>query len=180
MPKQMRQLIERGHDSAEMAAGRPLPSPTAEDGLTYSLKQIVASNAVRADIRNTIAEAAARIERDAQEIARLTRLDALNVRDGNFLDSMWCCKVCDGEIPDGHTDECYIWKLEKRHRDFIANEYNAALRRAEALHTALRENSIRGVLNGWRCFRCKAPSWNAYEPERHIEGCLASPAETKE
>lgn len=48
-------------------------------------------------------------------------------RNGCFLDKMWCCKVCDGEIPDGHTDNCDIWKLEKKHRDFLANEYNAVL-----------------------------------------------------
>jgi hypothetical protein len=34
-------------------------------------------------------------------------------RNGNFLDSNWCCKVCDGEIPYGHTHDCDIWKLEK-------------------------------------------------------------------
>jgi len=34
-------------------------------------------------------------------------------RNGCFLDKMWCCKVCDGEIPDGHTSNCDIWKLEK-------------------------------------------------------------------
>lgn len=34
-------------------------------------------------------------------------------RDGNFLDKLGACKVCDGEIPYGHTDYCDIWKLEK-------------------------------------------------------------------
>lgn len=48
-------------------------------------------------------------------------------RNGSFLDSMWCCKVCDGDIPDGHTNNCDIWKLEKKHRDFLANEYNTVL-----------------------------------------------------
>lgn len=33
-------------------------------------------------------------------------------RNGCFLDKMGCCKVCDGEIPDGHTDYCDIWKME--------------------------------------------------------------------
>jgi hypothetical protein len=56
-------------------------------------------------------------------------------RNGSFLDSMWCCKVCDGEIPDGHTDNCDIWKLEKKHRDFIANEYNTVLRERDNLAT---------------------------------------------
>lgn len=58
-------------------------------------------------------------------------------RNGSFLDSMWCCKVCDGEIPDGHTDSCYIWQLEKKHRDFIANEYNTALTKRDELQRDL-------------------------------------------
>jgi len=35
------------------------------------------------------------------------------VRDGNWLDDDGCCKVCDGEIPHGHTDNCDIYKLER-------------------------------------------------------------------
>ena len=54
-------------------------------------------------------------------------------RNGCFLDEMWCCKVCDGEIPDGHTPDCDIWKLEKLHRDFLANEYNTVLLERDAL-----------------------------------------------
>lgn len=38
-------------------------------------------------------------------------------RNGCFLDSWWCCKVCDGEIPHGHTNDCDIWKLEKKLAD---------------------------------------------------------------
>lgn len=34
-------------------------------------------------------------------------------RDGNFLDTMGCCKLCDGEIPAGHTEDCDLWKKEK-------------------------------------------------------------------
>jgi hypothetical protein len=64
------------------------------------------------------------------ECEQLKKLNALSERNGELLDSMWCCKVCDGEIPDGHTDNCDIWKLEKTHREFIANEYNTALERA--------------------------------------------------
>ena len=50
-----------------------------------------------------------------------------DARNGCFLDSHWACKVCDGEIPGGHTDVCDMWKQEKKLRDFIANEYNAVL-----------------------------------------------------
>jgi len=38
-------------------------------------------------------------------------------RNGCFLDSMWCCKVCGGEIPSGHTNNCDLWKLEKTLRE---------------------------------------------------------------
>lgn len=54
-------------------------------------------------------------------------------RNGCFLDKQWCCKVCDGEIPDGHTDYCDIWKLEKKHRDFLANEYSNVLTERDRL-----------------------------------------------
>ena len=60
-------------------------------------------------------------------------------RNGCFLDKTWCCKVCDGEIPDGHTDDCDIWKLDKKHRDFIANEYSTALTERDALARRLAE-----------------------------------------
>ena len=60
-------------------------------------------------------------------------------RNGCFLDKQWCCKVCDGEIPDGHTDDCDIWKLEKKHRDFIATEYSTALIQRDALRAELAE-----------------------------------------
>lgn len=33
-------------------------------------------------------------------------------RDGNWLDKWGCCKVCSDEIPDGHTNNCDIYKLE--------------------------------------------------------------------
>ena len=35
-------------------------------------------------------------------------------RDGNWIDGMGACKVCDGEIPHGHTNNCDIWKLEQQ------------------------------------------------------------------
>jgi hypothetical protein len=62
-------------------------------------------------------------------------------RNGCYLDKMWSCKVCDGEIPDGHTDDCDIWKLEKKHRDFIANKYNAVLTERDRLRAELDARS---------------------------------------
>jgi hypothetical protein len=72
-------------------------------------------------------------------------------RNGNFLDSMWCCKVCDGEIPDGHTNDCDIWKLEKKHKEFIANEYNAVLLERDELQKANREWALSDakMRSGW-------------------------------
>lgn len=43
-------------------------------------------------------------------------------RDGNWLDEWGACKVCDGEIPHGHTNNCDIYKLEceiRRLRDAL-------------------------------------------------------------
>lgn len=34
-------------------------------------------------------------------------------RDGDWMDECGACKVCDGEIPHGHTDNCDIYKLER-------------------------------------------------------------------
>ncbi len=33
-------------------------------------------------------------------------------RDGNWMDKWGACKVCGGEIPHGHSDNCDIHKLE--------------------------------------------------------------------
>jgi hypothetical protein len=35
-------------------------------------------------------------------------------RDGNWMDKWGACKVCDGEIPYGHTENCDLYKLERR------------------------------------------------------------------
>lgn len=35
-------------------------------------------------------------------------------RDGNWMDKWGACKVCDGEIPHGHTDSCDIYKMEQQ------------------------------------------------------------------
>ena len=34
-------------------------------------------------------------------------------RDGKWIDKWGACKVCDGEIPYGHTENCDIYKLEQ-------------------------------------------------------------------
>lgn len=39
---------------------------------------------------------------------------AAEPRNGEWSDKWGACKLCDGEIPYGHTDNCHIWKLEQR------------------------------------------------------------------
>jgi len=63
-------------------------------------------------------------------------------RNGNFLDQFWCCKVCGGEIPDGHLECCDIWKLEKKFNSFIAKEYNTALDERDALAARCEQAKI--------------------------------------
>ena len=60
-------------------------------------------------------EQLAELERDLQtERQRCEAMKKRNQRDGNWLDNMGACRVCDGEIPDGHTDNCDVWKLEQK------------------------------------------------------------------
>lgn len=92
-------------------------------------------------------------------------------RDGKFLDSEWCCKLCDGEIPDGHTDNCDLWKAEKKHLDFIANEYSIALTERDAARAeadALRKDAERyAVVRA--CVRVHDDgSWVIHEDDPHI------------
>lgn len=52
-----------------------------------------------------------------EENERLTELLAsVPIRDGKWMDKWGACKVCDGEIPNGHTNDCDIWKLEQQVR----------------------------------------------------------------
>lgn len=57
----------------------------------------------------------------------------MDERNGDWVDSFGCCKLCDGEIPYGHLDECRIWKLERELAEAKAREATA---RAEALEEA--------------------------------------------
>lgn len=54
----------------------------------------------------------------ADEIAalecHLEDINGVNKRDGSWMDKLGCCRVCDGEIPEGHTAECDYYKLEQR------------------------------------------------------------------
>jgi len=72
------------------------------------------------------------------DFARTLELELANKtteRDGNWMDKWGACKVCDGEIPDGHMENCDIYKLEKEIRNLKlelaeAKASNAKLRKA--------------------------------------------------
>lgn len=49
------------------------------------------------------------------------RSDMADQRNGNWLDEFGACKVCDGEIPYGHTDNCDIWAMEQKLSEAEAN-----------------------------------------------------------
>lgn len=34
-------------------------------------------------------------------------------RDGKWIDKFGCCKLCDGEIPHGHTNSCDLYAIEQ-------------------------------------------------------------------
>lgn len=40
------------------------------------------------------------------------------VRDGNWIDEWGCCKICDGEIPHGHSKNCDLYKREMEIADW--------------------------------------------------------------
>ncbi len=55
-----------------------------------------------------------------EDVARLTAaLKESSQRDGNWLDKWGCCRVCDGEIPYGHTEGCDLYAMEKRERVLV-------------------------------------------------------------
>lgn len=67
------------------------------------------------------------VEGEADEVVNAAIESRVNRtgRDGNWLDEFGCCKVCDGEIPHGHSPDCDIYKLECQLRD-AENRFNEA------------------------------------------------------
>lgn len=59
----------------------------------------------------------ARAERAEEQVSNLKET---HKRDGNWIDRWGACKVCDGEIPYGHTDNCDLYKLEKENAELRA------------------------------------------------------------
>lgn len=41
-------------------------------------------------------------------------MNELTKTHGDWMDEFGACKVCSGEIPHGHTSNCYIWKIEQK------------------------------------------------------------------
>ena len=60
--------------------------------------------------------------------------------DGNWLDEWGSCKVCGGEIPHGHSNNCHIYKLECRIRQ-LENE----LRSTAPSKPSERENNSQNI-----------------------------------
>lgn len=71
-------------------------------------------------------------------------------RDGNWLDEMGACKVCDGEIPYGHTNECDIFKLEQKVRaaESEVTRWKATVAAMEA-DSGRIEKLHQLILDGW-------------------------------
>lgn len=69
------------------------------------------------------------LERAQAEIIKL------NKRDGNWIDEWGSCKLCGGEIPHGHTNNCDLYKLETEARTAqadLANEKSISSLNAKA------------------------------------------------
>lgn len=62
-------------------------------------------------------------------------------RNGEWIDKWGACKVCDGEIPHGHSANCDIYKLESQcaDKDRTIAELTAELAKVNAQCAAMRE-----------------------------------------
>ncbi len=63
-------------------------------------------------------------------MARLEEKETMSDKplNGNWLDEWGSCRVCGGEIPHGHTNNCDIFKMEqteRRLRDALGNLVDA-------------------------------------------------------
>jgi hypothetical protein len=71
-----------------------------------------------------------------------------DARDGNWLDKWGACRVCGGEIPYGHTENCDLYKLEQR-----TSRYEHLLRRVlewcaqDSPNFEIDADAIRAALN---------------------------------
>lgn len=69
-------------------------------------------------------------------------------RDGDWMDKWGACKLCGGEMPHGHTDNCDIYKLERR-----VSQYESLLRRVlewceqDSPNFEIDADAVRSALN---------------------------------
>jgi hypothetical protein len=57
------------------------------------------------------------------EVDRLrAALRDAQIRDGNWLDAWGSCRVCGGEIPYGHTNNCDLYKMEQKERTLLEDK----------------------------------------------------------
>lgn len=62
------------------------------------------------------------------------QVEELQNRDGNWMDKFGACKVCDGEIPHGHTENCDLYKKEQHF-----NQLTLKLEQVQAENVRLQE-----------------------------------------
>lgn len=89
-------------------------------------------------------------------LARLLAAEAENAelkkRDGKWLDNWGACKICGGEILNGHTNDCDILKLELESRQLRAEvEQAKEAHRLQAANYAKLHDAIigEGSSAGW-------------------------------
>jgi hypothetical protein len=98
-----RDTVEDLHDQIdEMWAGLKPSSGAIQDKI----------NAVYNEVARHTAEATARVEASVKELEGA--LKESSIRDGEWFDKWGSCRVCGGEIPDGHSNSCDYYKQQQR------------------------------------------------------------------
>lgn len=69
-----------------------------------------------------------------------------DTRDGKWFDEWGACRVCDGEIPHGHTPNCDYWKLEQELAAERTAREAAEARLAEAMKDTARLDWLEGQI----------------------------------
>ena len=98
---------------------------------------------VERQLQAAITSATANLRRELEEIRANRLADQPN---GNWLDRWGSCRVCGGEIPHGHTNECDIFKMEQTEHKLRA-QLTASQNQVRVLREAL-ENQINAGSTG--------------------------------
>jgi len=80
------------------------------------------------------------------ELAEIRANRLADQPNGNWLDRWGSCRVCGGEIPHGHTNECDIFKMEQTEHKLRA-QLTASQNQVRVLREAL-ENQINAGSTG--------------------------------